>query len=160
MGTVDRPYTDDHDNTVVAVNGTTLIHGWNTDGDFGQQRSEAKPTPSTATTARLRLVVSYPVPEGRGRGVLGDPGVGDLYTLPHCPHRQPDSRISCPIRLFDAPVVIKTRVVGIGMQVVSRWVLNGCSGGLDERTAFVELGGLAGDVAGVDIKPRPTPYPR
>ncbi len=36
------------------------------------------------------------------------------------------------------------------MQVVSRWLLNGCSGGLDERTAFVELG-LAGDVAGVDI---------
>ena len=80
------PYTDDHDNTVIAVNGTTLIHGWNNVAISVNSDLEAKPIAEYGDgTHDYAAAWSYPLPlRVIAVGCSVTPGLGDLYNLPHC----------------------------------------------------------------------------
>lgn len=81
-----EPYTDDHDNTVIAINGTTLVHGFNNKAVSINSDLEAKPIAGYSDgTYDYAAAWSYPIPlRTVAVGCSVTPGRSDLYTLPGC----------------------------------------------------------------------------
>lgn len=81
-----EPYTDDHDNTVIAVNGTTLVHGFNNVAISVNSDLQAKPIAEYSDgTHDYAAAWRFPIPMTViAVGCSVTPGLGDLYTLPRC----------------------------------------------------------------------------